>query len=153
MRFLADENFDNRILAGLRRRQATLDIIRVQDTDLLGADDPAVLAWAAAEDRILLTHDAATIPYFAYQRIEAGEAMPGVIEVPYHLPIGSMIEELLLVIEASRPEDWDNQVVYLPLCRSFLRQKYGVVPRSRALPARASPCTLTSPSPPVHSAP
>jgi hypothetical protein len=114
LRLLADENFDNRILAGLRRRQAALDILRVQDTDLVGAEDPAVLAWAAAEGRILLTHDAATIPHHAYERIEAGEAMPGVIEVPLHMPIGHAIDELLLVIEASRPEDWDNQVVYLP---------------------------------------
>ena len=115
MRFLADENFYNRILAGLRRREARLDVLRVQDTRLVGAEDPAVLAWAAAEDRILLTHDAATIPHYAYARIDAGEAMPGVLEVPLHMPIGQAIEELLLVIEASRHEDWANQVVYLPL--------------------------------------
>jgi hypothetical protein len=114
LRFLADENFDNRILAGLRRRQAALDVLRVQDTALVGAEDPAVLAWAAVEGRILLTHDAATIPHYAYERIGAGEVMPGVIEVPLHMPIGQAIEELLLVIDASRPEDWVNQVVYLP---------------------------------------
>jgi uncharacterized protein DUF5615 len=115
VRFLADENFDGRILAGLRRRGTPADILRVQDTDLVGAEDPALLAWAAAEGRILLTHDAATIPRFAYDRVEAGEPMPGVLEVSLHLPVGQAIEELLLVFEASQPEDWDKKVVYLPL--------------------------------------
>ena len=115
MRFLADENFDNRILAGLRRRLPALDILRVQDAGLVGAEDPEILAWAAEEDRILLTHDAATVPDFAYERIRAGAAMPGVLEVPFDMPIGQAIEELLLVMEASRPEDWSNRVIYLPL--------------------------------------
>jgi hypothetical protein len=115
VRFLADENFDNRILAGLRRRQPALEILRVQDTDLAGAVDPEVLAWAAKERRILLTHDAATMPGYAYERIEAGAAMPGVIEVSLDLPIGQAIEELVLLMEAGRPEEFDNRVIYLPL--------------------------------------
>lgn len=115
MRFLADENVDNRILAGLRRRQPAADLVRVQDVGLIGAEDPEVLAWAAEEGRILLTHDAATVPDYAHERIRAGMAMPGVIELPLQMPIGQAIEEILLVIEAGRPEDWDKQVIYLPL--------------------------------------
>jgi Domain of unknown function (DUF5615) len=99
VRLLADENFDGRILAGLRRRRADLEIVRVQDSGKTGASDPELLAWAAAEDRILLTHDAATIPHFAYERVEAGLAMPGVFEVPLAMPVGQAIEELLLLIE------------------------------------------------------
>jgi len=115
LRFLADENFDNRILAGLRRRLPALDIVRVQDVGLIGAEDPEVLAWAAQEDRILLTHDVATVPDFAYERIMAGAAMPGVLEVPFGMPIGQAIDELLLVMETSQSADWNNQVTYLPL--------------------------------------
>ena len=58
MRFLADENLDNNILRG-----SQLDIVRVQDVGLLGKDDPTVLAWAAQEEKILLTHDVATITH------------------------------------------------------------------------------------------
>lgn len=115
MRFLGDENFDNRILAGLQRRLPALDIVRVQDVGLIGAEDPEVLAWAAQEGRIPLTHDVATVPDFANERIVAGAAMPGVLEVPFDMPIGQAIEELLLVMETSYPEDWKNQVTYLPL--------------------------------------
>jgi hypothetical protein len=115
VRFLADENFDNRILAGLRRRLPAVDVLRVQDAGLIGAEDPVVLAWAAEDGRILLTHDAATIPAYAYERVGGGVAMPGVIEVPFQMPIGEAIEELLLVVETSRPEDLENLVLYLPL--------------------------------------
>lgn len=38
MRFLADENFSNRILRGLRRENAEADIVRVQDTEIYSAD-------------------------------------------------------------------------------------------------------------------
>ena len=53
IRLLADENLDNRILRGLKRKQSDLDIIRVQDTEVYQADDPAVLEWAAQEKRVL----------------------------------------------------------------------------------------------------
>ena len=57
LRYLADENFHGDITRGLRLRQNSLDIIRVQDTEIAGAEDSTVLAWAAQSSRIVLTHD------------------------------------------------------------------------------------------------
>ncbi|WP_228015825.1 DUF5615 family PIN-like protein [Leptolyngbya ectocarpi] len=62
LKLLADENLDNTIIRGLLRRNPSIDIARVQDVALSGKDDPTVLAWAAQEQRVLLTHDVATIP-------------------------------------------------------------------------------------------
>ncbi len=56
LRLLADENFNNSIVRGLLRRKPDLDIIRVQDIDLSGIDDRVILAWAAQENRIVVTH-------------------------------------------------------------------------------------------------
>ena len=42
----ADENFNNDIVRGALRRKPDLNIIRVQDAGLSGADDPDVLEWA-----------------------------------------------------------------------------------------------------------
>lgn len=61
IRFLADENFNGAVLRGLKRRIPDIDIIRVQDTEYYRAADPDVLAFAASEMRILLTHDINTI--------------------------------------------------------------------------------------------
>jgi predicted nuclease of predicted toxin-antitoxin system len=62
VRFVADENFNRRIVTGLLPRIEDLDLVRVQDVGLAGGDDPTVLGWAAEHGRVLLTHDAATIP-------------------------------------------------------------------------------------------
>jgi hypothetical protein len=48
-----------------------------KDVGLLGKDDPIILAWAAEENRVLLTHDVATITNYAYERITQGQPMPG----------------------------------------------------------------------------
>ena len=48
---LIDENFDQRILRGLRLRLPQLDYVIVQDIGLGGLDDSALLAWSASEGR------------------------------------------------------------------------------------------------------
>ena len=115
MLLLADENFDNDIIRGLLRRRPGLDIQRVQDVGLSGASDPAVLQWAAQEQRILLTHDVSTVTHYAYQRIEAGLSMPGVIKVSPALPVGQVIEDILLLAELSLEGEWEGRIIYLPL--------------------------------------
>ena len=112
--FVADEDFDNRILRGLLRRQSNLDIVRIQDTPLAGADDPAILEWAYLERRVLLTHDVSTMTNHAYQRMRAGKSVAGIIEVPQSLPIGNAIEDVLTIAMCSSPEEIENQIQYLP---------------------------------------
>src|SRR6185312_2783929 len=77
MKLASDENFDGDIVRGLLRILPELDIVRVQDAGLAGSPDPIVLAWAAGAERVLLTHDRDTMPNFAYDRVRAGEPMPG----------------------------------------------------------------------------
>lgn len=113
--FLADENFNRRIVVGLQRRVESIDIVRVQDVGLRTADDPAVLQWAADHGRVLLTHDVATMADFAYQRVVAGQAMPGMFAVRPNLALAAAIEELALVFEVSEAGEWDGRIVYLPL--------------------------------------
>lgn len=115
LRFAADENFNNDIVRGLLRRKPDLDILRVQDGGLSGADDPAVLEWAAQEGRILLTHDVSTLTKYAYERVRAGRSMPGIFELSYEVPVGSAIEDILLLAEGSLDGEWEGQIRYLPL--------------------------------------
>jgi predicted nuclease of predicted toxin-antitoxin system len=115
-RFLADQNFDNRIVRGLlRRARKLLDMVRAQDVGLSAADDPNVLAWAAEAERLVLTHDVSTMADYAYERVAVGERMPGVFEVRRSMPIGQAIDELLLVVECSTQGEWEGRVIYLPL--------------------------------------
>ena len=81
LRLLADENLDNDIVRGVLRRRPGLEIPRVQDAGLSEVEDAAVLAWAAQEGRILITHDVTTMTRFAIERIDSGEPMPGLFVV------------------------------------------------------------------------
>src|SRR5438132_5502963 len=97
LRLLADENFNGDIVRGLVLRQSDLDIVRVQDVGLAGADDPDVLAWSAENNRIVLTHDRATMSDHAYERVAAGEQMAGVFILNDRFPVGKAIEEFVLM--------------------------------------------------------
>jgi hypothetical protein len=113
--FLADENINNSIIRGLLRQRPEMDIIRVQDVGLSGAEDPEVLEWAALHGRVLLTHDVSTITRYAYERVSKGQPMPDGIEVGRSVPMCVAIEDILCVAECSEPDEWAGQVRYLPL--------------------------------------
>ena len=115
IRFLSDEDFNRRILRGLRRRLPALDVVRVQDVGLITRPDTEVLEWAAKENRVLLTHDVTTMSKHSFDRVNQGLPMPGVIEVSQLIPIGEAIEELILIAECSLENEWQNQVIFLPL--------------------------------------
>jgi hypothetical protein len=115
LRRLSDENFNGDMVRGLLLRHPGLDLRRVQDVGLEEADDPAILAWAAAHNCILLTHDRTTMPAFAYARSVAGQPMAGVFVVPDRMAVRQAIEELLLMEACSEPAEWSGLVVYLPL--------------------------------------
>lgn len=115
IRFLLDENFNGKIARGLRLRAPDVAVIRLQDTELTGADDPAVLEWAAKAGRILLTHDFDTMVKYTRERIAQGLPFAGVIFVRDTLPVAQVIEDLLTVLGASDADDWENHVDFLPL--------------------------------------
>ena len=115
LRLLADENFNGDVVRGLSLRQPDIDLVRVQDVGLAGAEDSAILSWCIANNRILLTHDRATMPGHAYRRLESGEKMAGAFVIPDRFPVGKTIDEILLLIECSQQAEWNGLVVYLPL--------------------------------------
>ena len=115
LRLLIDENFDQRILRGLKLEIPGIDYIVVQETTLKGLRDPLLLAWAAENQRILVTHDVNTMPRYAYERVRASQPMPGVIVIPEDLAVGKVIEELSTLIECCEPEELNSQVKYLPI--------------------------------------
>lgn len=115
LRLLADENFNSDIVRGLLLRRSDLDIARVQDVGLSGKDDQAVLAWAAENDRIVLTHDRATMPFYAFERVSSGEQMAGMFFLNVRFPVGESIDTLLLLNACSDQSEWRGRVIHLPL--------------------------------------
>jgi predicted nuclease of predicted toxin-antitoxin system len=115
IRFLLDENFNGKIVRGLRARHPDIDMIRVQDTELCGADDSTVLEWAAQQGRVVLTHDLDTMTKYAGERIEQELPMAGVILIRDTVPVSKVIDDLLVVLGASEADEWENRIDFLPL--------------------------------------
>jgi hypothetical protein len=115
LRLLSDENLNGDIIRGLFLRKPDLDLIRVQDVGLIEIEDPAILAWAADNQRIVITHDRATMPDFAYERLVRGEIMSGMFVVNDRMPIRQAIDELLLLIDCTEQPEWKETVLYIPL--------------------------------------
>jgi predicted nuclease of predicted toxin-antitoxin system len=61
VRYLFDEDFNGRIIRGLRRRAPHLDTQTVQAAGLAQAPDTDVLQWAASNGRVLISHDHRTM--------------------------------------------------------------------------------------------
>jgi hypothetical protein len=114
LRFLFDENFDHDIVRGVTQQLPDADLLTVQGAKRRKMLDPDLLAWAAVEGRIVVTHDVNTMTKYAYDRVRAGEVMPGVFIVPDLMEIGDAIEQLVLLITCSDPSEWENRVLHLP---------------------------------------
>jgi len=61
-RFQADADFSHRIVSAVRRREPAIDFQSANVLNLRGLDDPEVLALAAQEGRVLVSHDLTTMP-------------------------------------------------------------------------------------------
>jgi hypothetical protein len=107
----SDADVNGEIVRGLRRRRPGIDLVRAQDALLRGTPDLEVLAWTAADNRILVTNDRNTMVGYAWQRVAAGESVPGVIVTSSSQSIGSAIDDLLLIAEYMPAEEIQNQVV------------------------------------------
>lgn len=115
IRLLTDENFNQHIMRGLRRRLPQLDFVSVRDVGLAGSPDLVLLKWAANEHRTILTHDISTMVPDAEHLLAQGEPMAGVIAMPERLGIGGPIFELELLLESYSESDMRNRIEYLPL--------------------------------------
>jgi len=95
VRILADADLNKAIVTGVLRREPSLGFLTAQAAGLRGMKDPAVLALAANQGRLLVSHDAGTMPSHFRNFKEAGNQSAGVFLIPQNLDIGAAIEELL----------------------------------------------------------
>jgi len=112
---LIDQNFNQIILRGLRQRIPDLDAVTAHQVGLSDAEDPDLLAWAAGEGRVLVTHDRRTMSDHVADRLAAGEHIAGVVIVSRKLPFGQVIDDLEVIVMCSSEDDWRDIVRHLPL--------------------------------------
>jgi|ERR1041384_5804915 predicted nuclease of predicted toxin-antitoxin system len=114
IRFQADADLDEDIVSGVVRRLPEIDFKTASQAGLSGLPDDEVLAIAARDNRIVVSHDWRTMPYH-FARFATVRSSPGVIIVPRNLRIGKAIEELLTIWATSEAEEYVNSITRLPL--------------------------------------
>jgi hypothetical protein len=113
VQFLADANLDHDIVAGVLRREPSLDFEAASGTLPERMNDPNVLAVAASMGRVLVSHDVHTMPpHFA--EFIAQQPSPGLLVIPSSVSVGQAIEFLVLAWHASDAEEWVNRIVWCP---------------------------------------
>jgi predicted nuclease of predicted toxin-antitoxin system len=114
VRFQADADLNEDIVAGVVRREPIIDFQTADEANLRGLPDAQVLALAAQENRILVTHDRRTMPRHFADFIGNQKSF-GVMIIAQKVNVNVAIEELLLIWAASDAEEWLNLIVDLPL--------------------------------------
>ena len=97
-RFQADNDLRSAIRTGVLRREPSIDFRSASAAGLDGVPDLEVLRLTAHQGRILVTHDENSMPGYFRDFLASGNPSPGLLIVPQDMPIGPVIESLLLLL-------------------------------------------------------
>jgi predicted nuclease of predicted toxin-antitoxin system len=114
IRFQADANFNEDIVSGVIRRAPEIDFQPASEAGLERLTDPEVLARAAREGRILVSHDRRTMPIHFGEFVRT-QTSPGVMIVSQNGDVLRIIEEIILIWMASEAKEYINSIRTLPL--------------------------------------
>ncbi|GAX39964.1 hypothetical protein NIES4075_09260 [Tolypothrix sp. NIES-4075] len=103
VRYQADADLNQAIVTGVLRLEPTIDFQSAFAARLEGVKDSEVLAIAAQQRRIFVSHDRKTMPSEFAQFITNSQSA-GVIIVSRKIAIEVVIEELLMIWEVSSAE-------------------------------------------------
>jgi hypothetical protein len=104
--FLADEHIPNAIVRGLRARG--INASTAGEAGQLGASDSALLAFAKAQGRVLITADADHLRLHAARVPHAG-----ILFVPRDAAVGLLIGGAMLMAEILTAEEMENRIELL----------------------------------------
>lgn len=81
IRFQADNDLKFGIVKAVRQREPTVDFVSAQEAGLDGVADSVLLDRAAAEGRVLISHDRRTLFDHFHDHLASGKSSPGLLIV------------------------------------------------------------------------
>lgn len=119
LRYLMDENVNSIYPNQLRRRAPDLVIRSVgePDTPPKSTLDPEILLWCETYNFVLVTNNRASMPVHLVDHIAQGHHVPGILILNPDMSIGETLDELVLIAGGSFEEEYQDQIVHLPIPR------------------------------------
>jgi len=115
--FLLDENIPLTLQAQLEQTEPQLQIYAIGDGSAppKGTSDPDILVWIEMKGCLLVTNNRATMPVHLQAHLVQGHHVPGIVQLPKRFDIGAILADLVLILGASHPDEFQDQIIYLPL--------------------------------------
>ncbi|MEH1790558.1 hypothetical protein [Nostoc sp.] len=117
LKYLLDENFAPLYQVKLKRQKRDLVVWVVGDpgTPPKSTLDPEILCWCEEHYFLLVTNNRKSMPVYLAEHIAQDRNIPGIFILNDKLTIGQNINELILIAEASLDNEYQNQILHLPL--------------------------------------
>ena len=116
-RFLIDENISPEYRTQLLNHEPSLKVFVIGDEDApaKGAPDPEILEWCEQNQFNLITNNRRSMPEHLSDHLAAGHHVPGIFTINLEVPMGLIIDQLILIISASDEDEYIDRITYIPL--------------------------------------
>ena len=116
-RFLIDENISPQYRTQLLNHEPSLTVLVIGDEDAppKSTPDPEILEWCEQHQFTLITNNRESMPQHLSDHLSAGHHVPGIFTINLEVPMGKIIEELLLIAGASDEDEYIDRITYIPL--------------------------------------
>lgn len=101
----------------LLRRDPSVIVCRVGDPGAppFQSPDPLILEWCEANNFILVTNNRVSMPGHLADHLAAGRHVPGILVILGGPQAGPIMDELVVIAGASLPDEYQDQLLYLPM--------------------------------------
>ena len=116
-RFLIDENISPEYRTQLLNHEPSLKVLVIGDegAPARSTPDPEILKWCEQNQFNLITNNRKSMPQHLSDHLSAGHHVPGIFTINLEVPMGKIIDELLLIAGASDEDEYIDEIKYLPL--------------------------------------
>ena len=117
IRFLLDENLNPQYRTTLLQREPDMVVwyVGLPGAPAKGTLDPDILDWCEVNRFILVTNNRRSMPQHLADHLENGRHIPGILTITPQMNMGMVIEDLLLIWSAAFEDEFQDQIVYLPI--------------------------------------
>jgi predicted nuclease of predicted toxin-antitoxin system len=117
IKYLIDENLPPLYQEQIFRRTRDLTVWMVGDPGIppRGTQDPEILLWCELNNFVLVTNNRRSMPVHLAEHLTQGHHIPGIFVLRPKAEVGVVIEELIFIAIAAEENEFQDQIIHIPL--------------------------------------